>query len=294
MLLHGWPGSVREFYKLTQLLSRPNEQLDVVFEVIVPSLPGYGWSDGSTKTGFTPIQMSIVLRNLMSRLGHGKFYMQCGDWGSTLGSHIATLFPDNVLGYHTNMAFFFTGKSMLKLFIASWMPSMFVDREFQSFHFPVKQWLMIILQQTGYFHIQATKPDTIGCALASHPVGLAAYILEKFNSSADAIGMDRILDNLMVYCMNDVFTTAGRLYAEMWSKEDLQLNISNVTTKVPTAVARFRRDLFFMFDWQLTDKYTNLVQSNYYKQGGHFSAFEVPQTLYGDFVQFVGKVRAGK
>lgn len=81
LLLHGWPGSVREFYDFIPLLQQQNDKLDVVFEIIAPSLPGYGWSDGTTKTGLSPVKMSVVLRNLMLRLGHEKFYIQCGDWG---------------------------------------------------------------------------------------------------------------------------------------------------------------------------------------------------------------------
>lgn len=81
LLLHGWPGSVREFYELIPMLTTPNDESPFVFEVIVPSLPGFGWSEGARRPGFGVLEMSVVLRNLMIRLGHEKFYIQGGDWG---------------------------------------------------------------------------------------------------------------------------------------------------------------------------------------------------------------------
>lgn len=81
LLLHGWPGSIREFYELIPMLTTPNDESQFVFEVIVPSLPGFGWSEGARRPGFGVLEMSVVLRNLMIRLGHEKFYIQGGDWG---------------------------------------------------------------------------------------------------------------------------------------------------------------------------------------------------------------------
>lgn len=289
LLLHGWPGSVREFYSMIALLSQPNEKLDIAFEIIVPSLPGFGWSDGATRRGLSPMKMAIVLRNLMLRFGHQKFFIQCGDWGSLLGSHISTLFPENVHGYHTNLAYFVTPKALMKLYIASFCPSLFVSEQHRKFHFAAKIRFKFILQESGYFLLQATKPDTIGAALASHPVGLAAYILEKFNLFVEPIGMDAVLDNLMVYYMNDNFTTATRLYAEAITPTEYDM--MRIPTQVPTGVARFRRDMLFMLDWQLRDKYPNLIQSTYHHEGGHFAAFERPNALYEDFVEFVRKTQ---
>lgn len=165
LLLHGWPGSVREFYEIIPKLTTANKHHNLVFEVIVPSLPGYGFSQAASKTGFGPVEMSIVLRNLMIRLGHQRFYIQGGDWGSIIGNHIATIFPQNVLGYHSNMCYANLPINYLKIFIAGFYPTYFVDDQFVDFHFPKSKHLIYAIVETGYFHLQATKPDTIGMKL---------------------------------------------------------------------------------------------------------------------------------
>jgi juvenile hormone epoxide hydrolase len=98
LLLHGWPGSVREFYELIPKLTTQSTDNDFVFEVIAPSLPGYGFSEAAAKTGLGISEMAIIMRNLMVRLGFEKFYVQGGDWGSLIGNDVLTLFPENVLG----------------------------------------------------------------------------------------------------------------------------------------------------------------------------------------------------
>lgn len=162
-MIHGWPGSVREFYELIAKLAEPDAiEKGVVFEVIVPSLPGYGWSQGAAKVGMGLVEMSIVLRNLMIRLGYDRFYIQGGDWGSGLGSAIATVFPENVIGYHSNMCFNNGPLTNIKAIISSYFPSAFVEEKYHSFFFPRIPKLIYLITETGYMHIQASKPDTIG------------------------------------------------------------------------------------------------------------------------------------
>lgn len=162
LILHGWPGSVREFYDIFPLLTQPNDASPYLFEVIAPSLPGFGWSDGAARVGFGPAQVAVVLRNLMLRVGHTRFVVQGGDWGSIVGSHLATLFPQNVIGYHSNMCSFQSALSTAKLWTASLYPSAFVDSRFASWIFPVGEKYKFLIRESGYFHLQATKPDTIG------------------------------------------------------------------------------------------------------------------------------------
>lgn len=282
LLLHGWPGSVREFYDFIGLLKSQRSDLNVEFDIVVPSLPGYGFSQGSSKTDFGVFEMSVVLRNLMIRLGYDKFYIQGGDWGSALGSSISTLFPHNVLGYHSNMCFILNSAGgMLKAAIAATFPSYFVEKEYQDFHYPYGEKFSNIILETGYMHLQSTKPDTIGIALSNNPVGLAAYILEKFStwtfpqyrSSADG-GLDQrkdlfdaYLDNIMIYYLSGSITTSCRLYAETMSLKQQEHKLDRIQTNVPTGCARFKNDLAHEIDWVLQDKYTNMVQSNYYKEG---------------------------
>lgn len=325
LLLHGWPGSIREFYDIIPKLAVPDtEELDVVFEVVAPSLPGYGWSQAAAKSGFGVAEMAVVLRNLMIRLGYNKFFIQGGDWGSLLGSNIATMFPDNVLGYHSNMCVINTPISNIKSMIASFYPSGFVTAEQEAFHFPLSKHLTNAFYETGYLHLQATKPDTIGknfilffidmtmfnfihigIVLQSNPIGLAVYILEKFStwtngknreladggwSTFDDDFKDAILDNIMVYYLTSSITSSLRLYSETFNRKQMAYGLDQVPTNVPTACARFKNDLGHSMDWQLKDKFTELIQSTYYDVGGHFAALEQPDLLLQDLAKFVKKV----
>ncbi|XP_017483845.1 PREDICTED: juvenile hormone epoxide hydrolase 1 [Rhagoletis zephyria] len=303
LLLHGWPASVRELYDFINLLVAVSDIHDHVYEVIAPSLVGYGWSDPATKPGFNAAQMAIVMRNLMLRIGFDKFLVQGGDWGSITGSAISTLFPENVLGFHSNMCTMYTPLALAKLFIASWAPERYLpSRFFYEHHFPLKAKFSSLFYEMGYFHLQATKPDTIGTALQTNPIGLAAYFLEKFqtvtgpglnqqfNAMDKVYKLDPLLDNIMIYYLTDTATTSVRFYAENLSKEFLGLQLDRVQSPVPMGCARFKHDLTAALDWALKDKFPNLVHSTYYNQGGHFAAFELPGMLYINFQEFVKKV----
>lgn len=149
------------------MLETSENELAIDFDVVAPSLPGYGWSRGTNRQGFGPVEMAVVLRNLMVRLGYDRFIIQGGDWGSIIGSHIATLFPQNVIGYHSNMCIMdsplTTMKSVVSGVVAAYYsPSLFIDEENADYIFPRLEKLSGMLLETGYMHIQATKPDTIG------------------------------------------------------------------------------------------------------------------------------------
>lgn len=145
-----------------------------------------------------------------------------------------------------------------------------------------------------------------GVALTNNPIGLAAYILEKFASwtHPDYKGLtdggldsrkdlhDAILDNVMIYYLTNSITTSMRLYAESFTRKQRDYQLERVPTDVPTGCARFKNDIMHSFDWQLRDKYRNLIHSTYYRKGGHFIALENPELLFKDFTEFVKKVEA--
>lgn len=203
-----------------------------------------------------------------------------------------------------------------------------MEKEYEDFFFPLAEKLHNLVLESGYYHLQATKPDTIGMvapkrkhrfvdknlwfflllgvALTNNPVGLAAYILEKFamwthpdyksftdgglDSRKDL--QDALLDNIMVYYLTNSITTSMRLYAESFTRKQRAYKMERVPTKVPTGCARFKNDFMHSLDWQLKDKYPNLIHSTYHKKGGHFIAMEAPKILYDDFLTFVKKVEA--
>ncbi|XP_016958795.1 juvenile hormone epoxide hydrolase 1 [Drosophila biarmipes] len=303
LLLHGWPGSVREFFDFIPMLTKDQNITDYAFEVVAPSLVGYGWSDAATRPGFNAAEMATVMRNLMLRLGHKKFFVQGGDWGSIIGSNLATLYPENVIGYHSNMCVLHSPLAILKGIWGSFYPEKYLpSRFFVDHHFPVWDKWLELLQESGYFHIQATKPDTIGAALTSSPVGLASYILEKFQTCTNpglqqdfgaivtVFGLEAVLDNLMVYYLTNSATTAARFYLENVSKTYRDLQLDRVQSPVPMGCARFRFDLPSVTDWQLRDKFPNLKHSMYFQQGSHFAALEMPAMLFNDFTAFAAKI----
>uniref|UniRef100_A0A336KI01 Epoxide hydrolase n=1 Tax=Culicoides sonorensis TaxID=179676 RepID=A0A336KI01_CULSO len=303
LLLHGWPGSVVEFYDLIPLLTTETKDKDFVFEVIAPSLPGYGFSDAAAKQGLHFAEMAIIFQNLMQRLGKEKYFVQGGDWGSAIGTTMATFFPENVIGYHSNMCGIMTPWASFKQFISTYYPKYFVDDEKHiEYHYPVGKNLMELLKESGYMHIQSTKPDTIGTALTNNPIGLAAYILEKFSTWTNLayrdledggltkyFSMDSLLDNLMFYYIPNSILTSQRLYKESFG-DSAVFDIDRIPVTVPVGCARFRWELFNQIDWILKDKFTNLVHSSYHADGGHFAAMQLPKVMYKDVVEFVNKV----
>lgn len=162
LLIHGWPGSVREFYDIFPLLSEASEDSEFIFEVIAPSLPGFGWSEGAQKVGLGPAEIAVIFRNLMLRLGHSKFIIQGGDWGAFIGTAITAMYPENVIGFHNNFCSAQSPLAIVKLLLASIYPTAFVEPQLVEWFFPLRKKFSTIVRETGYFHLLATKPDTIG------------------------------------------------------------------------------------------------------------------------------------
>ncbi|XP_044731923.1 juvenile hormone epoxide hydrolase 1-like isoform X1 [Chrysoperla carnea] len=301
LLLHGWPGSIREFYRAIPLLITPRD--GYVFEVIVPSLPGYGFSEGATKKGLGSSQVAVVMKNLMLKLGFKKFVVQGGDWGGVIAQNIATLFPENLIGMHSNMCSINTPATFLLTLIGSVFPRLVVEKEYEHLIYPYSSTFKHLLEESGYMHLQATKPDTIGIALRESPVGLAAYIMEKFSTWTDKSwkhlpdgGLTRkftlteLLDNVMIYWVTGSITTSVRLYAETFSIAHLSLNIENIPTNVPSACVKFPNELLYQPNYLLSFKFYNLIQTTHFPRGGHFAAFEEPDLLVDDVFLFVKKL----
>lgn len=162
LLLHGWPGSIREFYEIIPILTTPQKGRDYVFEVLAPSLPGYGFSDGAVRPGLGAFEAAILFKNFMKRLGYQKYYLQGGDWGAIIVQHMAVAFPEHVLGVHANMCFVNTPLSNLLQFFGSYYNPLVEDEGAKGKVYPLSKKFMTILEEMGYMHIQATKPDTVG------------------------------------------------------------------------------------------------------------------------------------
>ncbi|XP_012218176.1 juvenile hormone epoxide hydrolase 1-like [Linepithema humile] len=307
LILHGWPGSVVEFQKILPILTTPRPDKDFVFEVIAPSLPGYGFSQAAVRPGMGPAQISVIFKNLMLRLGFNKFYVQGGDWGSVIARNIAIFFPDNVLGGHLNMCVVMSKSNFFWKLLGVFIPSLVVESEHYSRMYPLESHLSFLIEESGYFHIQATKPDTIGTAVAASPVGLAGYILEKFSTATNSeyrlradggllekFTLDELLDNIMFYWVTNSFTTSVRIYAEQVNKAHYASKIEELQVHVPMGCAIFPHEIFYDSESLVRQRYINLIHFNHLPRGGHFAALEEPALLADDVFEFVSKTQDNK
>ncbi|XP_063601109.1 juvenile hormone epoxide hydrolase 1-like [Penaeus indicus] len=152
-----------EFYNLLPFLTTPQEGSSVVFEVVCPSIPGYGFSQAPVREGLGVKETGQIFLKLMKRLGFEKFYLQGGDWGSGIATEMATYYPENVLGVHLNMFGSITAGATAKLVLGSILPTgLLVAAKDQDKVYPLGETFKWLLRETGYAHIQATKPDTVG------------------------------------------------------------------------------------------------------------------------------------
>ncbi|CAB3383149.1 Hypothetical predicted protein [Cloeon dipterum] len=297
LLLHGWPGTVKEFYPVIPLLTTPREGFDFVFEVIIPSLPGYGFSEAAHKQHLSTPQIAVIFKKLMSRLGHNKFYLQGGDWGSFIATDLSILYPERAM----------SNKANLYLIAASIYPTLFMDQEIADRLYPLSDMFANMMLEMGHMHIHATKPDTLGVALTNTPVGLAAYILEKFSTwtnqayrnradggLTEKFKLEDLLDNIMIYWFSGNVASALRIYSETFNRKHSREGWNDVPCKVPTVCARFPNELINQPEFIVRIKYPNLLPSSEgdYEvhrppRGGHFSAFEEPELLVNSVFKVV-------
>ncbi|XP_042330036.1 LOW QUALITY PROTEIN: epoxide hydrolase 1-like [Sceloporus undulatus] len=305
LMVHGWPGSFYEFYKIIPLLTNPSS--DLVFEVICPSIPGYGFSEAPHKQGFNTVAAARIFHKLMYRLGFQEYYIQGGDWGSAITTNMAQMLPKSVKGLHLNM--FFQTKlglcDLMSLMLGAYVPWLVgFTREDSRRLFPYfEKNVYYLLRESGYMHIQATKPDTAGCGLNNCPVGLAAYILEKFSTWTDnkftnlddgglerKYSLDDLLTNIMIYWVTSTIVPSMRFYKENFSKNPSTTPSGRTGVYVPTGVAAFPNELGHSPRSWVKRKMKKLVTYTYMPRGGHFAAFEEPELLAQDIKQFVRKV----
>ncbi|CAN2387478.1 Biotransformation enzyme that catalyzes the hydrolysis of arene and aliphatic epoxides to less reactive and more water soluble dihydrodiols by the trans addition of water [Pristimantis euphronides] len=310
LMVHGWPGSFYEFYGIIPLLTDPTSHGlsdEHVFEVICPSLPGYGFSEASHKQGCDSVAAARIFYKLMRRLGFQEFYAQGGDWGAMVCTILAQIAPSNVRGLHLNMPVVFSShlSVVLSILLGKRFPGLFgFQQEDIRRMFPfVQKFFYHTLKESGYMHIQSTKPDTAGCGLNNSPVGLAAYLLEKFSTWTEPdfrdyedgglerkYTLDDLLTNVMIYWLTGSIVSSMRFYKENASKGFGTAKHDKLPVKVPTGIASFPNELLHCPLLWAKQKYLNIVSFNYMPRGGHFAAFEEPELLAKDIQQFVRKV----
>lgn len=306
MLVHGWPGSFVEFYKIIPLLTTPKN--GIVFELVIPSIPGFGFSEGGHKQGLNVGHAARIFVKLMKRLGHEKFYYHGGDWGAIIGELAAKYFPANILGYHTTLLGIPTSPCIfIKTLIGYVFPNFIYENPAVESKMltPLMDKLIFIIQETGYMHLHATKPDTVGAGLNDSPAGLASYILEKFSTWVnpsyinkpegglfEKFTIDELLTNIMIYWSTESIVTSQRFYREtlpkLFGPENAILRLP-VKKEVPVGVAMFEHEIYRLPKFAAKTAFENLIHYETFSKGGHFAAFEEPEIIANDIKKFVAR-----
>ena len=269
VLLHGWPGSVVEFLRVLGPLSDPaahgGDPADAV-HLVVPSLPGYGFSGPTPDGGWTPARMARAVAELVARLGYDRYVVHGGDWGSHVGRDLAAADAAHVAGLHVTMT---TGID----------PAGDPAAEDKAARYA--------RELSGYAKVQGTRPLSLAPALTDSPAGLLAWIAERFaewTDPASAIDVDQLLTNVAVYWFTRTGPSSAQLYWERahaptpgWSRD------------VPTGVAVLPHDLFRPPRAAVADA-VDLVSWTEFPRGGHFAAMEVPGLLVEELRRFVRAV----
>lgn len=301
LLIHGWPGSFMEFQKVVAHLTRPENKEDLAFDLVIPSLPGFGFSDAPTKRGVSVTESAAIFVKLMARLGYSGYIVQGGDWGSFVSVAVAQQDEANCAGIHLNW-FPGTGSPILFPFrvLGSFIAPEFIlpkqrDREKI---FPIGRVAKELVESVGYLLLQSTKPDTLGYALSDSPVGLAAWITEKFhgwsyhaNPEEVPFSKDELLTNIMIYWLNSSASSSVRFYREFYQSLPGLMSAGSQVS-LPTGLADFKKDLMRTPAPWVGYKYLNVVSLSEFDVGGHFAALEEPLLLSKDIRQFATKVRS--
>jgi len=281
LLSHGWPGSIVEFLHIIHQLAHPEKfggHEEDAFDVVVPSLPGFGFS-GRPKRPIGPRKMASIFNSLMTNeLGYKKYIAQGGDFGGTISTWLAYDFPKNLLGIHINILITRHPDG----------PQTPDEKEWQD-RFRKEQRI-----EDGYRTQQATKPQTLSYSMMDSPVGVAAWIIEKMRGWSDikngdiesVYSKDILLSNIMVYLVTKTFNTASWIYYGRREEGGRYLPKEHLPLKVPTAVALFPKEYLEWAPRSYVERIYNIKQWTEMPKGGHFAALEQPELLVKDIRKF--------
>jgi len=291
IVTHGWPGSIVEQLKIVDPLTNPTAHgasAADAFDVVIPSMPGYGFSGKPTTVGWDPVRIARAWVLLMKRLGYTKFVAQGGDWGAVVTDMMAVQAPPELLGVHTNMPGVFPAEIDAAAFSGAPAPAGLSADEKLAY-----ERLQFVYQKgIAYGYQMGLRPQTL-YGIADSPVGLAAYFLDHdarsyaliarvFQGQAEGLTRDDILDNITITWLTNTALSGARLYWEYWGKG--YFNAKGVS--IPVAVSVFPDELYPAPRSWTEKAYPKLIHFNKLPRGGHFAAWEQPQI-------FAEEVRAG-
>jgi pimeloyl-ACP methyl ester carboxylesterase len=286
ILTHGWPDSFYRFYKVIPMLTDPKKfggKAEDSFDVVIPSLPGFGFSDRKAMTDATIAELWAKLMTKL--LGYKRFTAAGGDLGSGVTKALALKHADVVAAIHLTDVGYLTG-------LEDFSTMSEAEQQFAGF---IQRWL---LTEGAYIFIQSTKPQTLGYGLNDSPIGLASWIVEKFYAWSDCKGKienrftkDELLTNIMIYWITETINSSIRMYSEN-ARATFAQNVPMtklVRSQVPAAVALFPADAPFPREW--AERNVNLKRWTKMPRGGHFAALEEPELFVSDLREFFQNFR---
>ena len=286
IVTHGWPGSVVEQLKIIEPLTDPTahggNESDA-FHLVIPSMPGYGFSGKPTTTGWGPVQIARAWIQLMQRLGYTRYVAQGGDWGSLIVDLMGVEAPPELLGIHTNMAGTVPAEIAKAIQFGEPAPSGLSADEKHAFD----RLDFFFKLDVAYALEMGTRPQTL-YGIADSPVGLAAWIIDhdissyemiarSFDGKSEGLTPDDVLDNITLYWLTNTGVSSARLY---WENKLQFFAPKNVT--IPVAVSVFPDDIYAPPRTWTERAYPNLIYFNKHDKGGHFAAFEQPAYFTAD------------
>lgn len=281
IITHGWPGSVVEQLKIIDPLVNPTAhggKAEDAFDVVIPSLPGHGYSGKPTETGWGPDRTAKAWAELMKRLDYKKYAAQGGDWGAIVTDLMAVQAPAGLVGIHTNMA----GAVPVDIDKALWAGNPLpAGQALTAEEKAATEQLSFVYDHVGYARLMASRPQTL-TGLTDSPVGLAAFLLDHdvpsqkliarvFNGQTEGLSRDDVLDNITLYWLTNTAVSASRYY---WENKHPFFAVKGV--KIPAAVSVFPDELYQPPKSWAQRAYPNLVYYNKLDKGGHFAAWEQP------------------
>lgn len=278
IITHGWPGSIFELLKIVGPLTDPTAyggRAEDAFDLVLPSMPGYGFSGKPTGTGWDADHIATAWDVLMKRLGYKNYVSQGGDWGSVVADKMAKQKPEGLLGIHVNMPATVPADVAKALKNGEPAPAGLSEKEKAAFNSLNK----LYTKGGGYAGMMVTRPQTLGYGLTDSPVGLASFFLDKMNewtySGGDALKSltkNEILDDISLYWLTNTAISSAQLY---W--ENNANNFNAVDISIPAAVTVFPGEIYQAPKSWTERSYHNLIYFNEVKKGGHFASWEEPQ-----------------
>lgn len=283
IITHGWPGSVFELLKVIDPLTNPTAyggRAEDAFDVVIPSMPGYGFSGKPKGTGWGVERMGRAWDVLMKRLGYKTYVSQGGDWGSVVADAMGRQAPEGLLGIHVNMPATVPANVANALKNGEPAPAGLTDKEKAAF----KSLNHLYTRGGGYAGMMVTRPQTLGYGLTDSPVGLAAFFYDKFNEwtysgghAEKSLSQDEMLNDITLYWLTNTAVSSAQLY---WENNNNNFNAVEQRTaeiKVPVAVTVFPGEIYQAPESWAKRAYPKLIYFHEVSKGGHFAQWEEPE-----------------